>query len=225
MRYGPHLPRCLVGALCALLPLGGAWPSSRTANTPPSPHAIFLVARAGLSSPFFAHSIVLVMNNLAPAPVGIIINRPTPMPVWKLFPDAGHLRHTSAKVYLGGPVDFTSVWFLFRARHTRRHAVRVIGGIFLSADAGLLRHLLARDRPMAGLRIFVGHAGWAPGQLQAEIRAGDWTVRKVKPGAIFGHRSQYPWPSPILPQHSKLRAAVARGVERGAPAARGADGT
>ncbi len=214
VRYGPFLQRCLVGALCALLPLGGSWPSARGANIRASPSAIFLIARGELSDPFFAHSIVLVMSNLAPAPVGIIINRPTPMPVSRLFPDVARLRHAPAKVYFGGPVDFTSVWFLFRAGHAHRHAVRVLDGIFLSADARLLRQLLARRRPMAGLRIFVGHAGWVPGQLQAEIRAGDWTVRKVKPATIFGHRSQYPWPSPSMPQHGALRPAVARRIGR-----------
>lgn len=212
VRYGPCLQRCMVGALCALVPLGGSGLPARAANIGPSPSAIFLIAQRGLSGPFFAHSIVLVMNNLAPAPVGIIINRPTPIPVSRLFPDVERLRHASAKVYFGGPVDFTSVWFLFRAGHAHRHAVHVLDGVFLSADARLLRHLLARRRPMAGLRIFVGHAGWAPGQLQAEIRAGVWTVRKVNPRTIFGHRSQYPWPAPSMPQHGALRPAVARGL-------------
>ena len=207
MRFGLHSRRCWAGMLCAFLLAVGPWQHSRAATAGKSLTAIFLIARGGLSDPFFAHSIVLVMNNLAGAPVGVIINRPTPIAVSSLFPGIGSLRHATAKVYLGGPVDFESVWFLFRARNPHRHAVQVLDGVYLSADARLLRGLLARGRPMADLRIFIGHAGWAPGQLQTEIRAGDWAVRSADPQAIFGHRSEYPWPAP---KHGPLRRTVLR---------------
>ena len=49
---------------------------------------------------------------------------------------------------------------------------------------------------MDGLRIFVGHAGWAPGQLEAEIERRDWTLKRVEPEAIFDGKSEHPWPSP-----------------------------
>lgn len=198
----------MAGTLCACLLLGGLWRPSCAANAKKNLSAIFLIAQGDLSDPYFAHSIVLVMNNLAPAPVGIIINRPTPISVSSLFPHIDRLRHVSDRVYFGGPVDFESVWFLFRARRAYRHAIKVLSGVYLSSDASLLRRLLVRDNPMTSLRIFVGHAGWAPGQLQGEIRAGDWTVRHVDPGAIFGHRSEYPWPSPKTPERGALRPAV-----------------
>lgn len=200
----------MAGALCAFLLLAGAGRPSCAAPAGKSLTTIFLVAQGTLSDPFFTHSIVLVMNNLAPAPVGIILNRPTPVPVSSLFPDIAPLRHAPARVYFGGPVDFASVWFLFRSPTSPRHSVRVLDDIYLSADARLLHRLLERDRPMEDLRIFIGHAGWAPGQLQAEIRAGDWTVRNADPGAIFDHRSEYPWPPPKRQGHGALRSAALR---------------
>ena len=210
MRFGFSLQRGKVGVCCAFLAFA-VWCLPCTAAGPArSPTAIFLVARGALTDPFFAHSVVLVMNNLAPAPLGLIINRPTPLPVASLFPDIGRLRYAPDKVYFGGPVDFRSVWFLFRAGTAPGRAVEVLNGVYLSADASLLRRLLARNRPMAGLRIFAGHAGWAPGQLQAEIRAGYWSLRRADPGSIFGHASDYPWPAPRAPRHGSLRTAAWR---------------
>jgi putative transcriptional regulator len=142
------------------------------------------------------------MNNLAPAPVGIIINRPMPIPVSRLFPDLKRLAQVRDKVYFGGPVDFGSVWFLFRAATPPEHAIQACDGIYLSADRQLLLQLLGRDKPMDSLRIFVGPAGWAPGQLEAEIEQRHWTLKRAETEAIFGGKSKHPWPSPQAPKRS-----------------------
>ena len=49
---------------------------------------------------------------------------------------------------------------------------------------------------MEGLRIFIGHSGWAPGQLEAEIARGAWTLERAEPDAIFKGRAEHPWPTP-----------------------------
>jgi putative transcriptional regulator len=165
-------------------------------------NAILIVARDDLPDSDFAHSIVLVMNNLGPGPVGIIINRPTPTPVSRLFPDIERLAQARDKVYFGGPVDLASVWFLFRAAALPEHAFQVCDGVYLSGDRELLLQLLGRSKPMDGLRIFLGHAGWAPGQLETEIERHDWTSKAAETEAIFSGKSDYPWPSPHDPTHN-----------------------
>ena len=142
------------------------------------------------------------MNDLGPAPVGIIINRPMPIPVSQLLPDLTHLAQVRDKVYFGGPVAFGSVWFLFRAPKPPAQAIQACDGVYLSADRELLLQLLSRDKPMAGLRIFVGHAGWARAQLEAEIEQRDWTLKRVETEAIFSGKSEHPWPSPQAPKSS-----------------------
>lgn len=63
-------------ALCAFLLLFGvSWPTSADDGEPLT--AILLNARAELPDSNFRDSVVLVMNNIGPAPGGLIINRPT----------------------------------------------------------------------------------------------------------------------------------------------------
>ncbi len=164
--------------------------------------AILVSARSALPDSNFADSLVLVMNNLGPAPVGIIVNRPTKFPVAELFPDRKRLAPLHDKIYFGGPVELDTVWFLVRAAKPPAHAVRAFDGIYLSADRDLLMRLLGRDKPMDGLRIFIGHSGWAPGQLEEEIARGDWTLQRADPDAIFNNKSQHPWPSSESPKDS-----------------------
>jgi putative transcriptional regulator len=177
-----------------LLLLGAAWPTA--AEDRKSLTAILIVARGELRDPNFADSVVLVLNNVGPAPVGLVVNRPTEIPVARLFPGLKRLTPLHDKVYFGGPVDIESVWFLFRAAKPPEHAVQACEGVYFSANPQLLRQLLGRDKPMDGLRIFIGYSGWAPGQLEAEIAHGDWTLERAESNAIFSSKDEHPWPAP-----------------------------
>ena len=187
------------GALCAALLLSlASWPAPAADK---SLTAILLVGRAELPDPDFADSVVLVMNNLGAAPAGVIINRPTKLPVAELFPQLKRLAQLPDKVYFGGPVEFGSVWFLFRAATAPAHAVRACDDVYLSASRELLLRLLDRAKPMDGLRIFVGHSGWGPGQLEAEIAHGAWALQHATTDAIFSSSgTEHPWPTPSAPK-------------------------
>lgn len=187
--------RDLKGALCALALLCGAV-SPTIAGDAKHLTSMLIVARAELPDSQFSDSVVLVMNNLAPGAVGIIINRPMEIPVSRLFPDLKRLAQIHDKLYFGGPVDLESVWFLFRAATPPEHAIEACEGVYLSADRVLLMRLLGRDKPMDGLKVFLGHSGWAPGQLEAEIDRGDWTSKRADSDAIFKSQPEHPWPSP-----------------------------
>ena len=195
------LRRLRAGALCVLLLPAVSSPPASAEDSKPL-NAILLIAKGELRDPNFADSVVLVMNHLGPAPVGLVINRPTEVPVSRLFPDLKRLAPLHDKVYFGGPVELASVWFLFRAARAPEHAIQAFGNIYLSANRELLLQLLGRDKPMDNLRIFIGHSGWGPGQLEAEIAQGAWTLGHADPDAIFKGKSEHPWPAPEHPDDS-----------------------
>lgn len=196
-----YLIASLVTALLAIgSPLAADADSGHPQRTAPKTSqgqitAMLLVAQGVVADPNFGGSIVVVMNNLGPAPVGIIINRPMPLPVARFFPKLKRLAQAQDKLYFGGPVEFGTVWYLFRAKTAPASAIRVCDGVYVSSDEKLLRELLGRPKPMEGLRIFVGHAGWAPGQLQGEIEGGAWTPRRADADSIFNPKPLLPWPS------------------------------
>jgi putative transcriptional regulator len=198
--------RSLAAALLVILLLPGWLSATPAAGTAPSASgpgkasgntmtAILLIAQGVVSDPNFGGSIVIVMNNLGPAPVGIIINRPMPLPVSRFFPKLKHLAQLRDKVYFGGPVEFGDVWFLFRAKTASATAFKVCDGVYVSWDGKLLLQLLHREKPLDGLRLFIGHAGWAPGQLQAEIAGGAWVAKRVDANSIFNPQPELPWPA------------------------------
>lgn len=179
--------------LCALLLLC-SWAAAAAEKDPLT--AIVITAKNDLPDNNFAGSAVLVLNNLGPAPIGLITNRPTKFTVSTLFPDLEkQLANVHARIYFGGPVEVDTVWFLVRASKAPRNAVKAFDDVYISRSRDLLLHLLGRAKPMEGLRIFIGHAGWAPGQLEAEIHHGDWTLNKATADGIFSEKADHPWPS------------------------------
>jgi putative transcriptional regulator len=199
--HGPRPDRHMKNpaiALCTfLLLLGMPWPIS--ADDTKALTTILIVARAELPDSNFKDSVVLVMNNIGPAPAGVIINRPTRVAVSHLFPDLERLAQLGDKLYFGGPVEIEAASFLFRADAPPEHATQVLDGVYFSTNRELLLKLLGRDKPMDGLRIFIGHSGWALGQLEAEIARGDWTLRPAETDTIFHGKSERPWPEQQTP--------------------------
>jgi len=188
----------MIRALCALFVLCAISWSTSADNAKPLT-TILLIARAELPDPNFKDSVVLVMNHIGPSPAGVIINRPTRIPVSRLFPELETLAQLDDKVYFGGPVEIQAVSFLFRFDKPPEKATEVLDGLYFSTDRELLRQLLGRDQPMEGLRIFVGFSGWARGQLEAEIGRGDWTLAPADASTIFDYKSQQPWPERQVP--------------------------
>ena len=196
------LLRDMARLFCAVLLLFAmSWPTSGDDAKPLT--TILLVARAELPDSNFKDSIVLVMNNIGLAPAGVIINRPTRIAVSRLFPEFERLAQVEDKLYFGGPVQITSLSFVFRADAAPEQAIQVLEGVYFSSNREVLRKLLGRDKPMEGLRIFIGHAGWAPGQLEAEIARGDWTLAPAAADAIFDGKSEHPWPEPQAPDATR----------------------
>lgn len=136
---------------------------------------VFLVAAPELGDPNFAQTVVLVTFPADGGPIGVILNRPTPHTLAKLFPDEPRLKQRTETVSFGGPVKAQALMFLFRSERAGEGAVAIMEDLYLSGNADVLDRLLQRPGG-AFIRYYVGYAGWAPGQLEAEIALGGWYV-------------------------------------------------
>ena len=162
----------MVRSICLLLLFGLALPTFGDDAQPMK--SILLVARKNLPDPFFRDSVVLVTRSGGPAPVGVIVNHPTDVPLSRVFSDIERLRSRDETLFFGGPVMPEQLLVVFRAAVPPTAAIEVLDGVYMSLSRELLRELLGRENPVEGLRVFAGHAGWAPGQLESEVARGDW---------------------------------------------------
>jgi putative transcriptional regulator len=144
---------------------------------------LFVVAKPSLRDPNFQRTVVLVANAPDGATLGVIVNRPTERSLASILPGNPRLAKFTEPLFFGGPVERGGLFAVFRAEASPGPSVPVVADVHLALDPATVEQLLLK--PPAQVRLFSGYSGWAPGQLAAELRRGDWWVVEADPEMVF----------------------------------------
>lgn len=153
-----------------------------------------LVASGELRDPHFAEAVVLLIDYNEEGAMGVIINRATRVKLSELLPKIKGLEQRSDPIYEGGPVERSEILMLLRSAQEPADSRAVFGDVYLSASAGLLKRLAEESpRDHAPFRVYSGYAGWAAGQLEAEVGAGAWHIFPATAAVVFASRPEDLW--------------------------------
>lgn len=152
----------------------------------------FLIARRELASPAFFQSVVLLLRHDASGSFGVIVNRRTRFRLHDLLPELESAA-AARPVFIGGPVAPQALVMLMRREKPAAGIERVTDEISFSAERKVLEALIARHKPVADLRFYIGYAGWGAGQLDAELTRGSWYVVKAAVDAVFSDDEENLW--------------------------------
>jgi len=152
-----------------------------------------LVASRDLSDPNFSETVILLLAYGPNGTMGVIINRPSDVKLATVLPEIKQLRRRPDTIHLGGPVLTNHVLLLIRSSKAPGDSLLIFGDVYASSSVTTLRHALERQGPKDLLRAYAGHAGWAPGQLEAEIERGDWYVTGAETEMVFTKSPKQLW--------------------------------
>lgn len=146
-----------------------------------------LVAMPDLVDPNFRRGVVLLVHHDGEGTVGLVLNRPAEVRAADLCEtlEVAWRGDAEETVHWGGPVQPNTGWVV-----TGDDALAGVTGVTAVGEgihfAGSLEALrqVAADPPER-LRIFLGYAGWGPGQLEGELAQGAWVVAPLAPAAVF----------------------------------------
>jgi putative transcriptional regulator len=165
-----------------------------------------LLASPTLRDPNFERTVVLIGLHSDEGAMGVVLNRPSGVTVAEAAPQLEQAVGETAAVYMGGPVQQSSIVFLAEFLDPAPAGVLVLGRIgFPAPDADIDELSEATER----VRVFAGFAGWGEGQLEAEIEEGDWIAQAALPEDVFTDVPEQLW-SRVLTRKGGSYALVAR---------------
>lgn len=143
------------------------------------PSAALLVASPQMADPNFSRSVVLLCDFNEEGALGIVVSRDTPVVARQVLgqldiPEDGPIQR---RVLWGGPVRPGAIFLTFLGGRPGAVATEPVFRVLDDLHVTPARTVIAAvageaDRGPAFLSL--GYAGWAPGQLDAEIRTGSW---------------------------------------------------
>lgn len=163
-----------------------------------------LVATPAVEGDAFRRSVILMLHHDADGAQGVVLNHPLEAAVDAVLPGWQAVATAPRTLFRGGPVGTDSAIGIVSVPGEReptlgvRRLFRGIGVVDLDAPPPLVAP------EVAGLRIFAGYAGWSGGQLEGEIRRGDWYVVEAEPRDAFSDTPANLWEVVLRRQRDNL---------------------
>lgn len=149
-----------------------------------------LLAMPQLQDPHFKRAVVQLIDHDERGTFGLVLNREADLTAGALcqsleLPWNGD---PSARIHWGGPVQANTGWVLFADDVAFSvggdDAQQVVPGLSFAGSLSVLQAVAVQPPP--DVRLFLGYAGWGPGQLESEIAAGAWLFAPPSVEAVFG---------------------------------------
>ena len=156
----------------------------------------FLVATPEMGDPRFVQSVIYMISHDQDGAMGLVINRPVAQgplsDLLKALGREGEAAKGTVTVHYGGPVEPERLFVLHSSNYVGKETTVLGNGLAVSADVEILQAIARGKGPRQSLFIF-GYAGWAPGQLEAEIKANAWFSIPAEPSLIFDGDVESKW--------------------------------
>lgn len=136
------------------------------------------------SSPL-AETVVLLVEHRAAGAIGIALNRPGKAKLSSFDRSLSDLDARTESVFEGGPLERERLVLLVQAPEAPRDSLRITDDVWVTGSVEAVRELVRSGGSEARFRAFAGRAIWGPGQLDEEVRRGDWLVAPADVASVF----------------------------------------
>ena len=158
-----------------------------------------------LAGSFFSRTVVLVCQHGAEGAFGLVLNRPSGKHAGELLvADLPEVLEASP-VYVGGPVQTNALSYL----HTDAYLpdASILPNLEMGHSLEELLDLGESFSSTRKIRLFAGYAGWAPGQLDNELKAKAWLTPPASLKLVFETPAETLWQT-VLRQKESWRCRV-----------------
>jgi putative transcriptional regulator len=155
-----------------------------------------LVATPEMKDPRFAETVIYMVKHDADGAFGLVINRPMAKGSFEDLLKGFGTEINDAKgevvIHYGGPVSNEQGFVLHSDDITIESSMKVANGIAMTADVKMIEAMARGKGPRQSL-VMLGYVGWAPGQLEMELKADSWFVIPGDKSLVFDKDADEKW--------------------------------
>jgi putative transcriptional regulator len=192
----------MIRILTGFLAVASLLPVTVDADSRPA-RGKLLVATAEVQGELFANSVVLLLHYDETGAFGLVVNRPTDVQPGEVLGDDEAIAGYRGTLFWGGPVHMDSLRALLLTDSPPAQAEKIIDSVYLVSYENAVE---ASPSDTSRLRLYIGYAGWAPGQLDSEMARGSWRILPASSDAVFADDPRTLW-NRLAPAHEQ-RAAL-----------------
>lgn len=154
----------------------------------------FLIANPVLPDPNFSRTVVLLCDHNDQGSFGLVINRSADLQVSEVFSNNTLLRTYQDKIFIGGPVAQSQVFYLCRSNKPLPEMEEIGDNLYLGMNWDALEEVLQTlESPRENIRFYLGYSGWGAGQLANEMSQRSWLTCTAKNFFVFGESEDSIW--------------------------------
>ncbi|MGR3617586.1 MAG: YqgE/AlgH family protein [Paracoccaceae bacterium] len=161
-----------------------------------------LIAMPGMEDMRFEHSVVYLCSYSEKGAMGLIVNKVAEDLILRelleqLEIEVEDPENAALPIHVGGPVETSRGFVLHTSDYDANlHSMQIDERFSMTTTLDILEDVAKGEGPDRAL-MMLGYAGWAPGQLEAEIALNGWLTVDASRELVFDK-----------PDHEKWQAAL-----------------
>lgn len=155
-----------------------------------------LVATPVIDAGCFHKAVVYMFAHTAEGAAGLIINQPLELVHYSALIEGMAVPQDTTSgalpVYFGGPVERSRGFVIHSTDYVRDFTLARGPELAVTASSAIVADIVAGRGPQQAALV-AGSAGWAAGQLEAEIEANSWITVPASAALMFGTENDLKW--------------------------------
>jgi len=155
-----------------------------------------LVASSRMKGNIFERSVIVMVEHNEKGALGLIVNKPVSrVSKAKVYKGLGlPNEHVEGQftIFVGGPVE-PKASFIIHDGSQKFDGTRSVAKDLSISSEGPVIEAMARGEGPEHYVVVVGYSGWAPGQLESELRRKDWMTAPLDRDIIFDRQIATKW--------------------------------
>lgn len=156
----------------------------------------FLISAPSIGDPRFERTVIFMCaHSLEKGAMGLVVNKPASGLCFKELLDQLEIADVTIDalpIHYGGPVETSRGFVLHSVDYECEDGAPVTEDVALTATLDILRDIASGGGPEQRM-LALGYSGWAPGQLEDEIKANGWLVADADQTILFSADLDAKW--------------------------------